>query len=227
MNNELRFGARVTPAQAARAIVACGRIIYARGLTSSNDGNISMRLGRDRVLVTPSGLSKGRLSADDLLIVSLATGQVVRRAADKALQPSGELAMHLEAYRQRPDIRAVLHAHPPYTVALTVSGRSIRNDLVMEAILGLGEIPVTDIALPISIENADVIREPIKTHDAVVIRQHGSLTVGRDLDACLIALERLESVAQVQWLAETLGQPRPLAPEFQTRLWELRKGLSA
>lgn len=224
MPNPLAFGSRVTIAGAARAIVACGRLMYARGLTASNDGNVSVRINRDRVLITPSGMSKGRLSVDDLLVVSLANGRLIRRAKAKALRPSGELAMHLEAYRQRPDIRAVLHAHPPYTVALTVSGRSIRNDLVMEAILGLGEIPVTDLALPISVENAVVIREPIRAHDAVVLCQHGSLTVGRDLEACLIALERLEAVAQVQWLAEQLGQPQPLTPAFQKRLWALRQG---
>lgn len=200
--------------------------MYQRGLTASNDGNLSVRLDGDRVLITPSGLSKGRLSADDLLVVSLATGRVIRQAQDKALRPSGELAMHLEAYRQRADIRAVLHAHPPYTVALTVSGRMIRNDLVMEAILGLGEIPVTELALPISVENAAAIREPVKTHDAIVLRRHGSLTVGGDLDGCLIALERLEAVAQVQWLAEQLGRPKSLAPAFQQRLWALREGLS-
>lgn len=100
-------------------MVACGRIAYERGLLASNEGNISVWLDAERLLITPSEVCKGRLAPKDLLVVNL-RGEVMQPAVDATLKPSGETAMHLEAMRQRPDAQAVLHAHPPHAVALTV-----------------------------------------------------------------------------------------------------------
>ncbi len=218
--NCLRFGTDATEAELRQAIVETGRIASAEGLLVANDGNISVRLNDGHILITPSGLSKGRMSPEDLLVID-GEGRVVKPAGDPTLQPTSEWPMHLEVYRRRPDVRAVLHAHPPYATALTVAGKELRSDVLPEVIILLGEIPTTAFALPSSPENATAIRELIVNHDALLIRQHGSLTVGQHLDEALINLERLEYVARVQWLAEALGHVTPLPAEMLPRLWEM------
>jgi L-fuculose-phosphate aldolase len=159
-----------------------------------------------------------------LLVMDLA-GNVVQSAADPALRPSGETAMHTEAMRLRPDIHAVLHAHPPHAVALTVAGLRFRNDVLAEVILGLGEVPITDFALPISEENARAIRPFIREHNALLLRNHGSLTVGAHLDEALIHLERVESVAQILLTAKMAGKVTPLPKAMLPRLRGLRAKL--
>ncbi|MDW8327533.1 MAG: class II aldolase/adducin family protein [Anaerolineales bacterium] len=222
--NELRFSKDASELDLRRAIVACGRLAYERGLLMSNDGNISVRLDERRLLITPSGLCKGRLAPEDLLICDL-NGRLLQPAADPALRLSGETPMHIEAYRRRPDIRAVLHAHPPYAVALTVAGKPLRHDVVWEVALGLGEVPTTRFALPISDDNARAISDLIVNHNAVLLRNHGSLTVGAHLDEALIHLERVESVAQILYLAETLGKVTPLPRAMLPKLYDLRAQL--
>lgn len=223
--NLLRFNSTTSEIELRRAIVECGRLAYERGLLLSNDGNISVRLDERRLLITPSGLCKGRLAPKDLLVMDL-DGNVLQPAADPALRPSGETPMHTEAYRQRPDIRAVLHAHPPYAVALTVAGRPLRHDVVWEVALGLGEVPTTRFALPISDDNARAISDLIVNHNALLLRNHGSLTVGRHLDEALIHLERVESVAQILYLAETLGKITPLPRAMLPKLRALQATLT-
>ncbi|MCS6911378.1 MAG: class II aldolase/adducin family protein, partial [Anaerolineales bacterium] len=137
-----------------------------------------------------------------------------------------ETPMHIEAYRRRPDIRAVLHAHPPYAVALTVAGKPLRHDVVWEVALGLGEVPTTRFALPISDDNARAISDLIVNHNAVLLRNHGSLTVGAHLDEALIHLERVESVAQILYLAETLGKVTPLPRAMLPKLRALQANLT-
>ncbi|MGQ0600472.1 MAG: class II aldolase/adducin family protein [Anaerolineales bacterium] len=217
----LRFGPNTSENELRCAIVECGRIAYERGLLMSNDGNISVRLDDERLLITPSGLCKGRLAPEDMLVMDLG-GNVLQPAADPALRPSGETAMHTEAMRQRPDIRAVLHAHPPYAVALTVADLRFRTDVLAEVILGLGEVPITDFALPISVENARAIRPFIRDHNALLLRNHGSLTVGAHLDEALIHLERVETVAQILLLAYSAGKVTPLPKAMLPKLYELR-----
>ncbi len=220
--NLLRFDANTDEAQLREAIVAAGRIAYERGLLVANDGNISVRTGTGHVLITPSGVCKGRMAPEDLLVVDV-DGGVVVPARDPALRPTSEQPMHLEVYRARPDVRAVVHAHPPHATALTVVGEGLRSDFLPEVVLLLGEIPVTGLALPSSSENAVAIRHLIGDHDVILIRRHGSLTVGADLEEALVALERLEHAARIQTLAQTLGQITPLPAEMLGRLRAARR----
>lgn len=192
-------------------LIEIGRIAYQRGLLTANDGNLSLRLPDGNILITPSGLCKGRMIPEDLLVIT-PEGQVV--AANPGRKPTSEQPMHLEVYRQRVDVNAVLHAHPPYAVALTVAGFDLRDDFLPEVRMTLGSIPTTDFALPSSPQNAAAIRNLISNHDAIMLRQHGSLTVGRTLEEALINLERLEHSARVQYLAQTLGQITPLPEAF-------------
>lgn len=203
-----------------RAIVECGRIAYERHLVTSNDGNISARVDGGRVLITPSGISKGRLNLDDMLIVDL-DGNVVSSRPDR--KPSSETPMHLEVYKQREDVHAVLHAHPIFATTLTVAGLGFPNDVLPEVLLTLGDVPVTEYATPSSHEDAEVIRPFLITHNALLLRQHGSLTFGKNLDEALIHLERIEHVAEIYWRAKMLGEVQRVPPEAQAKLIELRE----
>jgi L-fuculose-phosphate aldolase len=183
---------------------------------TANDGNISIRLDSNRVLITAAGVCKGRMEAGDLLIIDM-TGQVI--ISWKGLRPSSETPMHLEVYKQRPDIYAVIHAHPVYATTLTVANQSFPDDLLPEVALTLKKVPITAYATPSSHQDAEVVRPLIRDHDALLLRQHGSLTVGTELNQALIHLERLEHVAQVFWNAQMLGTVTRIPPAELERLY--------
>ncbi|MBL8102558.1 MAG: class II aldolase/adducin family protein [Anaerolineales bacterium] len=203
-----------------QAIIECGRTAYERHLMTSNDGNISVRMENDQVIITPSGLSKGRMSLDDLLIVDL-DGNVISSRPDR--KPSSETPMHLEVYKHREDVRAVVHAHPIFATTLTVAGLEFPLDVLPEVLLTLSGVPTTEYATPASHEDAVVIRPFLKTHNAMLLRQHGSLTYGKHLDEALIHLERIEHVAEVYWRAKMLGEVKRVPAEAQTKLVALRE----
>ncbi len=203
--NVLRYGRDATETQLREAIVEAGRIGYAKGFLAANNGNISARLVNGDILITPSGLCKGRMTPDDLFVLSL-DGTIVSPATDLDLQTSSETPMHLEALQVRPDINAVLHAHPPCGIALSVAEKPLQPLMVPEVAVALGHVPTSEFGLPSSADDARIIRELIKDHDALILRNHGSLTVGRHLDEALINLERMEHAAEVQVLADLLGK---------------------
>ena len=202
------------------AIVECGRISYERHLMTSNDGNISVRMDDGLILITPSGISKGRLNTDDLIVVDL-EGCIISAKADR--RPSSETPMHLEVYKQREDVRAVVHAHPIFATTLTVSGLEFPVDLLPEVLLTLGNVPITTYATPSSHEDAVVIRPFVKEHNALLLCQHGSLTYGKNLDEALIHLERIEHVSEIYYRAKMLGNVKRVPPEAQAQLIELRE----
>jgi L-fuculose-phosphate aldolase len=226
MASPLRFSEIATERDLRQAIVEAGRLCYAQGLMPANNGNISVRMGEDRIVITPSTLCKGRLELDDLLVVDL-DGKVLKADPRKKRRASSETPMHLEAYRQRPDIRAVIHAHPAHATALTVAGIPFPVDVLPELLEGLGPVPTTAFATPSTDENAYAIREYISGHDAILIRNHGAITVGRDLEQALINVERVEHVARVIVLAHGLGNIQHLPPEMVEKLHELRKTMKS
>ena len=189
-------------------IVRVTRIAADQGLIRSSDGNLSVRLDENRYLVTPSGLHKMSMEPDDPVVVDQ-HGEVL--VGKPGLRPTTELPMHLEAYRQRPDILAVLHAHPPYATALTIAGLPFPTDFLPEVLIALGEVPTVPYATPGTAELADSIREQIRTHNSVLLSNHGSISVGRTLEETLIALERLEHAAYTFHLARALGEPQALS----------------
>jgi len=219
--NRLRFSPLATERDLRLAIVECGRIAYERHLLSSNDGNISVRLG-ENVLITPSGICKGRLEPEDLLVIDL-DGRILKAQARRRLKVSSETPMHLEVYHQRPDVRAVLHAHPIFATALTIAGLPFPVDVLPEVLLTLGEVPVTEYSTPSSEEDAAAVRNQVRDHDALLLCQHGSLTVGPDLDVALNHLERIEHVAQAVFTARQLGSVRTLPPEALEKLKATRR----
>ena len=217
MDSPFRF--RSDPGETALrgALVDAGRIAYEQGLLAGNDGNLSCRLGGDRVLITPSGICKGRMSPQDLVIVD-PSGAVLATGGGPWDQVSSELPMHLETYRQRPDVGAVLHAHPPYCTALSVADIPLRADVLPEILATLGEVPTTEFAMPASEEGAATIRKWIQGHDVLLLRQHGALATGANAEEALLRLERVEHAAKVIFLATLLGKVNSLPADARERL---------
>ena len=209
--------------------VKIGRLMYDKGFICASDGNISARLGPDQLLITPSGLHKGLLELEHMLIVDLA-GNVVRGGYGRSanLKPTSELPMHLEAYRQRPDIQAVVHAHPPITIALSIAGVPMADCLLPEVIVMLGLIPTTEYATPSSEENVRAIRDLIRNHDGLVLQRHGSLTVGDSPMQAFMRLETLEQNARIGFMLAQLGVRNPLPAHEVEKLLTMREqmGLS-
>jgi L-fuculose-phosphate aldolase len=203
-------------------IARIGRLMHGQELVDGASGNISARLGADRILTTPSGLAKGFLQPEQLIVVDM-RGEVVQ--AGPGLRPTSELLMHLEAYRRRPDVNGVVHAHPITAVALSIAGVSLAECLVPEAVVVLGMIPTTPYSTPSSEENQRAIAEVIVSHDAIVLQYHGTLTVGADVNEAYLRLETLEHTAKIVALAKLLGGGPALAPEQVSKLLDARRSL--
>lgn len=207
-------------------IVRVGQLMYSKGFIASSDGNISARLAADRFLITPSGLHKGMLEPDHLLIVD-SEGQSLgpRTSINRQLKPTSEIPMHLEAYRQRSDIGAVVHAHPPTTVALSIAGISLANCLLPEVIVMLGLIPTTAYATPSSAENVQAIRELIANHDALILQRHGTLTVGASPMQSFMRLETVEQNARITFMLAQLGIENYLPADEVNKLLQQRAAM--
>jgi L-fuculose-phosphate aldolase len=207
-------------------IVRIGQLMYDRGLLCGFEGNLSARLGDDRILITPSGLHKGLLRPEQLLVVD-AAGRLVGYQTEvrRSLRPTSELPMHLEAYRQRPDIGAVIHAHPPITVALSIAGVPMDTPLLPEVIVLLGMIPTTPYAMSSSEEGATAIRELIRRHDAIILQRHGTLTVGDTLAQAFMRLETVEQNARIHYMLAQLGAGDPLEANEVRKLLLMRRGM--
>lgn len=198
-------------------IVEVGRRLYARGYTASNDGNISVRLGPDRLLMTPKSVCKGFMTPEMMCITDLA-GQKV--AGDR--DPSSEALMHLEVYRQRPDVQAVVHAHPPTATGFAVAGIPLDRAVLAEVLTTLGSIPIAEYATPSTRELPEAVRRYIKAHDGMLLANHGALTVGADLFAAYYKMETVEHFAKISLVARLLGRENLLARDEVVRLQELR-----
>lgn len=196
-------------------IIRVGKLMYDKGLIVATDGNISARLDTKRVLTTPSGLCKGYMKPEQLIVVDLDGRRVASSSpANRDLKPTSEMPMHLEAYRQRSDIGAVVHAHPATTIALSIAGFDLAQCLLPEVILTLGVIPTTQYATPSSEENVRAIRELISGHDGIVLQRHGTLTVGRDPFDAFLKAESIEQVSRIAFMSQMLGAS-PVLPAHE------------
>jgi L-fuculose-phosphate aldolase len=208
----------MTAESALRAeIVEVGRRLYARAYTASNDGNISVRLDAERLLMTPKSVCKGFMTPDMMCITDL-DGRKLQGDRD----PSSEMLMHLEVYRQRPDVRAVVHAHPPTATGFAVAGIPLTRAVLAEVLTTLGSIPIAAYATPSTVELPDAVRKYIKAHDGMLLANHGALTVGGDLLSAYYKMETIEHFAKISLVARLLGRENLLAREEVDRLQELR-----
>ena len=190
-------------ALAAREIVMVCRRLYERGLIAGQDGNVTVRIGPDRVLVTPAGFSKVDVRLRDLVELTLAG---TRRGGASGVRPSSEVAVHLAAYRARPDVRAVVHAHPPLATAFAVAGEAIDDAALAELQYGIGRVPVVPFAPPGSLELAQRVATFLVSHDVVLLANHGAVAVGPSLLAAHQRMESLEHAARILLAAQHVRQ---------------------
>ena len=207
-------------------IRVCQRL-YQKNFVSASDGNLSVRLSPERLLITPSGFSKGDLRESHLIIVDM-NGKIIRGARGpngEILNVTSELRMHLEVYRQRPDVKAVVHAHPPVATGFSLAGVPLAKCLLPEVVYTLGAIPTTRFAAPTTEEVPESVRELIQTFDALILDRHGALTVGKDVWDAYYKLEKLEHTATVMLTAYQLGSVREMTTEQRQKVMEVGQTL--
>ena len=198
-------------------IVEVGRRLYARGYTASNDGNISVRLDDRRLLMTPTGVCKGFMDARMMCITDLEGKKL-----EGERNPSSEIQMHLEVYRQRPEIQAVVHAHPPVATAFAVAGIPLDRAVLAEVVTTLGQHSDRRIRHAVHQELPDAVRKYVKAHDGMLLANHGALTLGADLFSAYYKMETIEHFANISFVARMLGGERLLSREEVVRLQGLR-----
>src|SRR5688572_31285379 len=184
---------------ARREIVRIGQLLYERSYVVSSDGNISARLDDGRVVATPTMTCKGRMTEDCLALTDMEGKPLTDKRA------SSELAMHLLIYRERPEIKAVCHAHPPHGTAFAVAGLAIDKPILSEVILTLGCVPLTDYGTPSTNELTEAMQPFVKHHNALLMANHGAVAYGEDLWQAFDRLETLEHTAKIAILAKALG----------------------
>jgi L-fuculose-phosphate aldolase len=205
-------------------ICLVGRQLHQFRLVVGIGGNISARLDDDRFLITPSGFSKGYMNPDQLIVIDSEGNKVgAGTAANQDLRASSETPMHLEAYKKRPDVGGVLHAHPSHAVALTMAGVDLQRFTIPEGIVLLGIVPTAPYATPSSEENKVVVSDLIERHNAIMLPFHGSLTVGKDPWAAYLLLESLEHNACLIYRASLLGGEESLPQEEIQKLLKMRR----
>lgn len=197
------------------------RKLSAKGLIAAADGNVSCRAGENLLLITPSGRSKEAVGPPELLLVDFEGN-----ALEGEGKPSSELRMHLLAYRRRPDVNAVVHAHPSMLTALTLAGLPFQADALPEVWLTIGPVPTAPYATPCTAEVPESIMPFIDRHRAILLERHGSITLGKDLDEAYMRLEKLEHAAHSLFYAHLLrGRlPEPLPAAALTKLESLPGG---
>jgi L-fuculose-phosphate aldolase len=198
-------------------IVEVGRRLYARGYTASNDGNISVRLDEARLLMTPTSVCKGFM-APDMMVVTDLEGRKLQGERN----PSSEMQMHLEVYRRRPDVAAVVHAHPPIATGFAVAGIPLDRAVLAEVVTTLGSVPIAEYATPSTKELPEAVRQYVQAHDGMLLANHGALTLGKDLFAAYYKMETIEHFAKISLVARLLGGERLLSREEVLRLQGLR-----
>ena len=200
------------------AVCRVGKLLYDRGYVAANDGNISVKVAENRLLITPSGVSKGRMTPEMLLVTDM-DGTVIE--GDR--HPSSEGKMHLEVYRGRPDVNAVVHAHPPVSTAFAVCRRGLETLYLSELVAGLGQVPCTPSFAMLSTEEVpQSVRPYLADHNALLLANHGALAWGGDLWEAFDRLETVEHTAKIVLNAQLLGGGIPLTEEEVVRLQGLR-----
>jgi L-fuculose-phosphate aldolase len=202
---------------ARREIVRVGQLMYERSYVVSSDGNVSVRLDDGRIVATPTMTSKGRMTEDSLAITDMQGKSLNNRKA------SSELAMHLLIYQERPDVKAVCHAHPPHGTAFAVAGLAIDQPILSEVILTLGCVPLAEYGTPSTEELTEAMRPLIKHHNALLMANHGAVAYGADIWQAFDRLETLEHTAKIAILARLLGGSRNLPADAIEKLINVRE----
>jgi L-fuculose-phosphate aldolase len=199
------------------AIVEFGRLLYQNGFVAATDGNLSVRLDEDRLLVTPTCMSKGRMRTSDMVIVNMDG----KRLSGKR-RVSSEIGMHLLIYRMRPDVHGIVHAHPTTATGFAASGYDLNRPLVCEVVVGLGSIPLARYGTPGTPELADALEPLIPHHEAILMANHGVVTFGSSLESAYMRMETVEHFAKIALVTHLLGNEQPLGEEEVEKLNQVR-----
>ena len=199
-------------------MIAIGKRLYDRQYIVATEGNFTCRIDDYRILATPSGLCKGELKTDDLVLIN-SNGKKLSGKHNV----STEIALHLEVFRQRPDVKACIHAHPTNCIALRLAGRKLDKPLLRESVLLLGKVPTASYARPSTSQVPESIRPFIKETDCILLDHHGSLTVGKSLSEAFHKLEVMDHTAKCYITALNMGEVAELARDEVNALMELRE----
>ncbi|QDR80017.1 class II aldolase/adducin family protein [Sporomusa termitida] len=201
-------------------ICGIGKRMYDSGFVAANDGNITVKLNGRELITTPAGVSKGFMTPEMMIKVDLA-GNVIMSHSD--WQPSSELKMHLQVYQDRPDVGAVVHAHPPYATTFAIAHMPLNKPLIAEAIVALGCVPVAGYGTPSTQEIPEAVAPYLKKFDAVLLANHGALAWGADLITAYHKLESVEFYAKLTFLSMQLGCSQELTAGQIKKLYALKK----
>lgn len=202
---------------ARREIVRVGKLLYERSLVVAADGNVSVRLDDGRIIATPTQVCKGRMTEDALAVVDI-DGKSLNDT-----RVSSEIKMHLLIYRERDDVKSVVHAHPPHGTAFAVAGLSIDQPVLSEVILTLGCVPLTPYGTPSTEELTDAMRPFVKQHNALLMANHGAVAYGSDVWQAFDRMETLEHTAKITILSRIVGRPQNISPGDIEKLINVRE----
>jgi L-fuculose-phosphate aldolase len=199
-------------------IVDIGRYVWQKGWIAANDGNITIRLDDEKILCSPTGVCKGMMHPDDLIIVDMHGRKLQGR-----LEGTTEIAMHLTIYKMRPDVGAVLHAHPPVATGFATAGRPLNLALLPEVVIGLGCVPLAGYGLPGTSELLEPLLPLIPKYDALMMGNHGVVCYGEDVHKAFFRMETVEHFARITLVAELLGGPTVLPKGEVQKLLDARQ----
>ena len=197
-----------------------GKRVYNRGMVAANDGNFSVKLRDNEFLCTPTGVSKGFMTPEYICKVD-AEGNVIE--ANEGFKPSSEIKMHMRVYKEREDVKAVVHAHPMYATTFAVCGLPLTEPIMPEAVLSLGTVPLAKYGTPSTMEIPDAVSEYLPYYDAVLLENHGALSYADSLMGAYHKMESLEFYARLLYQAKMLGGPKELTDEQVKRLYGMRR----
>ena len=203
-----------TEQQHRQDIVDVGKLVYQKGWVAANDGNISIRLDESRILCTCTGISKGMMTPDDLIVCDLG-GEKLNGTRER----TSEIAMHLAIYRLRPDVMSVVHAHPVVATGFAVAGRPLNLALLPEVIVGLGCVPLAEYGTPGTPALTDSLLPFIPKYDAILLSNHGLVCYGEDVYKAFFKMETVEHFARISLVAELLGGAKVLPKEEVDKLF--------
>ena len=186
-------------------IIRIGQLVFQKGWVAANDGNITVRMDAERILATPTGVCKGMMHVDDLIIVDMKGNKIAGRA-----ERTSEIAMHLTVYEMRPDIKAVVHAHPPVATGFATAGKPLNLALLPEVVISLGCVPLAAYGLPGTTALTEPMLPLIPKYDALMMANHGAVCYGEDVYKAYFRMETIEHFARIQLVAELLGGPQVL-----------------
>ena len=210
-----------SPFEIKKEICEVGLKLWQKGFVAANDGNISVKISENEYYCTPTGVSKASLTPDMIIKVDKDGKKL-----EGKLNPSSEIKMHMRVYRERPDVNAVVHAHPPVATAFTVADIDLDQYVLPEAVLTIGAVPTCDYGTPSTMEIPDSLDPYIHNHDAFLLRNHGALTVGCNLTKAFFVMEEVEFNAVICKHAMDLGAVHEISSEQLKKLMDLRKKMN-